>query len=302
MGREKIDPDPSFRKARNREAQKQEAHRISKPARRGRRAGVKAIVNELGGLDETHDFLHLQENTCRGNSRQNKGPDTMSEDIKDNTLPVPVANDGFDETETSDRVIQGTLLKCVDGVWTDRDGQPAPKTPLLALSTSTIIQHWQDQKPVQTITKQPGRPLPDIDDLNAQIPQSEWEDDPITGKPRAPWQLQKVVYLLCEITAERFTYANGTTGTHIAVDNLRTRVKDMRFMRGETVLPVVELSNKPMKTRYGQKLRPEFKIISWRDAGPSTPQITGEKGGGGGGMKEIAPPTTEEELRDKVPY
>ena len=210
-------------------------------------------------------------------------------------LPIPIESDGFDETDTSDRVIQGTLIKCVDGNWVDRNGQPVPKGSLLALSTATIIQHWEDQKPTETIVKRPGQPLPDVDELNAQIPQSEWEEG-VDGNPRPPWQLQRVVYLLDEKTAERYTYASGTIGANIAISNLRTRVHDMRFMRGQGVLPIVELFNKPMKTKFGGKLRPEFKIVGWRDAGgPSVPQIAS-------GLKEVSEPTLAEEMRDELRY
>jgi hypothetical protein len=223
----------------------------------------------------------------------------MSEDQLN--LPIPAESDGFDETETGDRVIQGTLLKCVDGKWTDRDGSPPPETPLLALSTLTIAQHLQDQKPIETIVKRPGQPFPDVDDLNAEIPQSEWEEG-LNG-PRPPWQEQKVVYFLCEATAERFTFASGTVGANIAVSDLRTRVRDMRFMRGQGALPLVELSSKPMKTKRGNKIRPEFKIIGWRDAAgnssaiadPATPQLTS-------GLKVIEEPTFKEEMRDEVRY
>jgi hypothetical protein len=210
-------------------------------------------------------------------------------------LPTLVETDGFDETEANDRVIQGELLKCVDGNWTDRDGLPVPeKAQLLALSTATIIQHWQNGRPIETIVKRPGVPLPDVDELNAKIPQSEWEEG-VDGNPRPPWQLNKLVYLLDETTAERFTYASGTIGAQIAVENLRTRVKDMRFMRGATVLPVVELSCKPMKTKFGTKLRPEFKIVGWRDADGNAAQITS-------GLKEISAPKLAEEVQDAVEY
>jgi hypothetical protein len=214
-------------------------------------------------------------------------------------LPIATSDDGFDETEINDRVIQGTLLKCVDGKWTDRDGSPAPETPLLALSTATIVQHWQDQRPIETIVKRPGHPFPGVDDLNAQIPQSVWEEG-FDGKPRPPWQLQKIVYLLCEETAERYTFANGTFGAFRAVGDLVTRVRDMRFMRGETVLPLVALSSKQMPTRFGTKIRPEFKIVGWRDAGGNaTPRIAPPNDGS---LKNVTEPTLAEHMQDEVPH
>ena len=209
------------------------------------------------------------------------------------SLPIPGSDDGFGATETSNRVIKGALLKCVDGIWTV-DGLPAPKTPLLALSTGTILQRWENQKPGEPIWKRPGQPFPDVDDLNAEIPESEWEESPIDGSPKPPWQLQLVVYLLAEATAERFTYANGTYGAKIAVGDLKTRVGDKRFMCGQGVLPIVELSSKPMKTRFGSKLRPEFKIVGWRDAGGGAAQITS-------GRQEPKELTLSEQAQDEVP-
>jgi hypothetical protein len=65
-------------------------------------------------------------------------------------------------------------------------------------------------------------------------------------------------------------------------------------MRGDNVVPLVELSAKPMKTKFGQKLRPEFKIVGWRNLGVSlikdtAPQI-------------VAPPSASEQLDDQIPF
>jgi len=57
---------------------------------------------------------------------------------------------------------------------------------LVALSTTTCLQRWQNNKPVDIIVKQVGEKLPDVDELNAKIEKSTWE----TGMngPRPPWQ------------------------------------------------------------------------------------------------------------------
>ncbi len=106
-------------------------------------------------------------------------------------------NDGWNDTDSADdRVIQGTLIKCVDGHWTDRDKRAIPSsTRLLALSTHQLLQRWQGNQPVETIHKKPGVPLPDVDELNARIPRDQWEAGP-DGAPRPPWQHQYSVYLL----------------------------------------------------------------------------------------------------------
>ena len=147
------------------------------------------------------------------------------------------------------------------------------------LGVTAIVQRWQDQQPVETIVRKPDKPLPGVKELNAKIPESEWEKSQIDGKPRPPWQHQEVVYLLDPASAEKFTFASGTVGAHIAVERLRDRVIWMRQLRGENVVPVVELANKPMKIKVGgKKLRPEFLIVGWSVLGvgltsDATPQI-----------------------------
>ena len=43
---------------------------------------------------------------------------------------------------------------------------------MLASAISEALQRWKDNKPIETITV---KPLPDINELNAAVPQSEWE-------------------------------------------------------------------------------------------------------------------------------
>jgi len=63
-----------------------------------------------------------------------------------------------------------------------------------------VAQHWKDGTPVQTIVKQPGKPLPDVMELNNAIPQEEWEDG-LDGEPRPPWVKQHVAYLINPVDA-----------------------------------------------------------------------------------------------------
>ena len=57
----------------------------------------------------------------------------------------------------------------------------------------------------------------------------------------------------------------------------------MRMLRGARVMPLVELSSKPMKTKFKMSERPDFRIISWHlpggDGGmlaaPTAPQLSG---------------------------
>jgi hypothetical protein len=198
------------------------------------------------------------------------------------------------------RLIQGVILRCIDGHWTDRDGL-TPPGPLLALGTTRALQCWQDQHPVDTIIENPDESLPDVDALNEQIPMKEWEIDRHTNAPKPPWQLNYVVYLLNVDTADTYTFLNSTAGARIAVERLADKFKFMRAMRGPNVAPIVRLDSRPMKTNYGQKIRPEFTVVEWRELGAqmqeATPQLEHKTVG-----TPVAPVTLAEELNDEIPH
>ena len=209
--------------------------------------------------------------------------------------------------DTSERLIHGSLLKCVDGRWSTQDAPDLTGTRLLALTTTRAIQRWQLKEPVDTVVDS-GAGLPDVDELNAKIPRAEWEPG-LDGQPRPPWQRQFVVYLLDTSDASIFTFANGTIGARIAWERLVDRVNWMRALRGTAVFPLIALDNRPMKTQFGTKLRPEFAIVEWRDLGStgtpgleSTPPraIEGKTAAPVG--KPVKTPTMTEALDDDIPY
>jgi hypothetical protein len=196
-----------------------------------------------------------------------------------NHLPA-VPDDGFNDTSSSDRLIQGSVARCVDGVWSTSDGTKlTPDMQWIALGTAEAIQRWKNNKPVETIKKTLGVPLPDVEELNAKIPQSEWEMG-LDRKPRSPYQHQYLVYLLNPNDASLITYINSTFGALKAVSALKDKVKWMRALRGARVVPIVTLGSKPMPTTFGMKIRPEFVVVEWRSLDD------------GAGESNLPPPTT----------
>jgi hypothetical protein len=201
-----------------------------------------------------------------------------------------------------ERIGVGAFLRCVDGSWSCGDDRLPPGTKLLALSATAVLQHWSEGKVIETEWSEAGKSLTDIrDSYNAEIPKHLWERNK-DGSERPPWSLAHVVYLVDEVSAEKFTFANGTVGARIAVETLVDRVDTMRKLRGASVIPVVELTNKPMKTKHGNKLRPEFRILEWRRLGggpvpqleqprPEQPKLT-----------KVAEPTTRDEMDDEIPF
>jgi hypothetical protein len=228
----------------------------------------------------------------------------MSKAQNDNRLPVIQ----FDGGEYNDRLVQGVILKCTDGRWKTHDGTPLPEgMQFYVFGVTKGLQRWEDERVVEEIKKKPGQPLPDVGELNAKIPQDQWGEG-IDGKPRPPWQLNDVIYLLALKDAMKFTFINCTVGAKIAAARLLDRIQSMQMLRGPNVIPIVELDSRPMKTSFGQKMRPDFRIISWRDFGsptpaglpPSTPQIADPVD-----PTQIGKPvevTTEKLLIDAIPH
>lgn len=227
-------------------------------------------------------------------------------------LPIPTTDDGFNDSADSDRIIQGSIIRCVDGHWSDRDGVSfPPETKMLALATAMALQHWKNQQPIKTIVKQPNKPLPDLEELNAKIPKKEWELG-LDDEPRPPWVRQHIVYLLDPADAGLFTFINGTMGAEIAVDRLKSKVIWMRQLRGSNVVPLVKLDSKPMKTRFGQKKRPEFTILDWRqlggelkkDVSPARIEHQQQKPHPDdcAGLQPVEPVSLAEEMNDGIPH
>jgi hypothetical protein len=191
-------------------------------------------------------------------------------------------NDGFN-IEAEDRLIRGELLKFSEGRWTVDGEAVGGEQRFMVLGTAQAVQRWADGKPVETLT---AKPLPDVNALNDAVPQEEWEEG-LNG-PRPPWQCQHALYLVCPADGSSFTYISGTVGGRIAIEGLVDRVATMRRLRGCDVLPLIALGAKSMKTKFGQRLRPEFVVDGWRQIGNET--------------KTIAPPTIAEELNDAVHF
>jgi hypothetical protein len=145
--------------------------------------------------------------------------------------------------------------------WVDRDGIDAP-SPVLVLGTREFLRRWKGN----VATDITELPLPDPEELNAEIPVSEWELG-VDGKPRPPWAHTVEVCLFNPATAEKYTFASATAGAHIAFDLLNESVHTMRMLRGTRCVPLVNLTARPMKTKFKMSERPHFEIIGWRTLG-----------------------------------
>jgi hypothetical protein len=198
-------------------------------------------------------------------------------------------DDGFSTSSSSSGRGHDFLRWNAEDGWTDRDGCEAP-SPMLVVKVDEILRSWKDNQPQDITTK----PLPNPDELNAKIPLSEW-DEGVDGKPRPPWAHQVVFCLVNPATATKYVYISPTVGAHIAYEQLKENVFTMRMLRGSPVIPLVEPTSKPMKTKYRMGARPDFRIVGWHLPGghdgvlspPTTPQLPGPT------AAEVPPPTIE---------
>lgn len=225
------------------------------------------------------------------------------------------------EDSPANRLIQGELVKFTNqATWVNRDGEElSDKLELVAVNVRRVVQKWKDGQPIETRTLEPGEKFPDIEKLNASVPQSEWREGP-DGKLRGPWQNSYVVYLNPN-SVDRYTYVTSTIGGGIAVRDLVDRTKWMRQFRGENVYAVVGLSNTFMNTKFGGRQRPHFIVKRWVALGgegalpPTEPpaltgpqtvappkEATSDDADKKPGLKEVKPVTLNEELNDAINF
>jgi hypothetical protein len=193
-------------------------------------------------------------------------------------MAIPPSSGGLPAGLSSDRVTRGTIARWSSASgWTDRDGLPLPDT-MLVIGYITVLRRWQNKRP-DYVTE---HPLPDPEELNTAIPIAEWEIG-LDGRPRKPWTLTYVVYMVNLKTGALFTYAHDTYGAMQAYTALEEQIAVYRMLRGEFVWPIVHLEKRPWKSAvYGMQMRPHFQVVDWRATGGTpavptspTPQLTG---------------------------
>jgi len=201
-------------------------------------------------------------------------------------VTVPPSDGGSPTGLPGDRVMRGTIARWASSTgWVDRDGLPLPEK-MLVIGYITVLRRWKDKRP-EYIS---DHPLPDSDELNAAIPVAEWESG-LDGKPRRPWNLTYVVYLVDLKTGALYTYAHDTYGAMQAYNALEEQIAVMRMLRGAHVFPIVHLEKRPWKSQtYGMQMRPHFQVVDWRASG-GTPVISPSPAPQLTGPMAVTPPT-----------
>jgi hypothetical protein len=241
-------------------------------------------------------------------------PKQLENSVNQIAVQTQTTNDGWNDADAdSGRMIRGQLIRCNDGRWFySKEGTPVePGARFLAAGTLATLVRWQNGQPTEVLTKQSGEPLPAVDDLNSQIDESEWELG-LDGKPRPPWQAQRLVYLVNTTTYSKVTFVTSSFGGARAIADLRDAIETRRRLYGDGAVPVVEPVSTPWKTRFGVKVRPAFKIVGWIGATtqaqvgitPMQTQIEAKPAAASTAIKEFVAPKklVAADLDDEIPY
>jgi hypothetical protein len=201
----------------------------------------------------------------------------------------------------NNRIIAGTILKFgTDCRWTANGVQMKADAQFLVIGIGHALQRWQNGAPIETIIQKPGEDLPDIDELNEAIPRDTWEAGFSPGEKRSPWCTQHMVYLVNLDDAMIYTFASSAIGARIAVETLEGQQAMKSALHGVEVLPLVKLSDALFPTKYGDRRRPEFKVIGWRKLTDGALSAINREGFFG--LVEVQPLSMKDELRDENPF
>jgi hypothetical protein len=163
----------------------------------------------------------------------------------------------------------GTRMKYVDNKYSDGAGNPIPAgTQMLAIQWDVGVQRWQNrQAEVKWRDPQTGQ-LPDPEDLNNDIPMSQWEMG-LDGKPTPPWKYIYCVYLLDIASGKKWSYVHDTTSAKIAYQELKNSIQNKKILCGVDLIPVVELrAGTTWKSKkFGMVQRPDFYPVKWLQRG-----------------------------------
>jgi hypothetical protein len=235
-----------------------------------------------------------------------------------NTDNLPAKRNGFDDSN-DDSIWRGPRIRFNEGTHRQQDETViATDAEYVATDTTAIVSCFVNKELRDQIVEKPGEEL-DVNMMNAQIPREEWGIG-LNGQPQEPWQRQQLVYLLREHDASENTFVTSSGGGHVAVRELKKRVRRMRQLRGAEVYPVITLGSAPWKTKYGMRTRPHFEIVRWITfSGPKAPaQIEQAKPSDSkpaaatagktatvekkGKVREVKPPSLAAEMDDEIPF
>jgi hypothetical protein len=182
--------------------------------------------------------------------------------------------DSDDSEGFSPSLIVGTKIKFSNTAeWVANDEAIPPDRKFIVADTVRAMQKWTTgcRRPESRILG-PDEPFPNVRGLNAAAPKEECRE--AFGQWRGPYENVFVVYLCDLDTLEGFSYLTSTVGGFQAVKELKACGRRAQLMRGPNMHPVVTLSHAYMRTAFGGRERPHFRVCGYLPLGPSDPGIS----------------------------
>jgi hypothetical protein len=212
-----------------------------------------------------------------------------------NNLTVLQSIGYLDDEDRGSRTIRGRRTVFLDGGWIDQTKSKLPPDLRVLVHTITsVYQVWLHGELIEEIVKGPGVTLPDPEERNKKIPETEW-DDGYNGK-RPPASVSRLIYMVAP-DGEEFTFISSTVGANIAVSELKEKIRNVRQWRNDPYLcAIIGFGTKPMPTRFSPvpKPRPFFEIHDYRSFGKPMPAAPEPPALDHSAAEQPTPPTVEE--------
>ena len=119
----------------------------------------------------------------------------------------------------------------------------------------------------------------------------------MNGEPVDRWRDTRYLRLIDPRTGQDYTFVTDTYGGRKAVGDLKSQITNVRFAQPGAV-PIVQLGSTMMKTAFGLKPRPEFKVVGWRNKNSAAVQLTD---GSPKKPPEDTPSEIEPPFNDQIP-
>jgi hypothetical protein len=174
-----------------------------------------------------------------------------------------IDGDGFDiaEPQAGGHIV-GKLLKFKnDDFIIDKTVKLPPDRHLVATSVITAWVRWQDGKPIEHRVTKAGMSHPYRDELG-HLDREEWAAG-LDGQPADPFKDTRYLLLTDPKTGQQYTFITDSVGGRIAIADLKKQIANVRAAH-PGALPVVSCTSVMMPTKFGDKPRPDFKIIDWK--------------------------------------
>jgi hypothetical protein len=219
-----------------------------------------------------------------------------------NEVAIQYDSDGFDVMEPAGSgLVKGSLLRFKDDAYLigGTDHMPEDITELTVVSMTTCWTRWWNEQPTHVVT-QPGQQHPRRDELG-DLDESLWQKGK-DGTRCDPWADTRHLVLVHDASAATFTFVTSTTGGRIAISELKDAIKLRRRARPRSY-PIVALETMTMKTRFGDRLRPHFKITGWHEPEAQAPATPPPYMAPVDVLKAIrGEPTSAEIMSDDIPF